>query len=123
MVLLQRGAAQNFHNPTGMYTQRTTLQQPSASTAKGTQSLFIRVQHAHNPQAPWRAPTARRPPALSPPSRGKNCELTEEGRTALALRYALALPLGHERLRTGVGLKLAKEFGVGEIAYTGVGAR
>ena len=50
----------------------------------------------------------------SPKSRGKNCELSEEGRTALALRYAWALPPGKERLPAGVGPKLAAEFGVGE---------
>lgn len=50
----------------------------------------------------------------SPPAHEKYCELSEEGRTALTLRYALALPPGKERLPKGVGLRVAEEFGMAE---------
>lgn len=43
-----------------------------------------------------------------------NCELSEEGQIALALRYAWVIPPGKERLPEGVGSNLAVKFGVGE---------
>lgn len=52
MILLQRGAAKYSHNPNGTHTQRITLQQSFASTAKGTQSLPTRVQARVQPQSP-----------------------------------------------------------------------
>lgn len=79
------------------------------------------AHNSHNIDSTWRGrlysctrgePTMASPQSLS--FRGKRSKLSEEDRTALALRHALALPPGNKRLPKGVLPKLAEEFGVSE---------
>lgn len=52
----------------------------------------------------------------TPQASGKHAEVSEKGRNALVLRYALALPSSKQRLPKCAGMELAGEFGV-SISY------
>lgn len=85
---------------------RTTL---TTSTASGHVES-TRVQHKHTQIAfKYTSPMAS---TRSPPIRGENCELSEEGWTLIGLRYGLILPPGKERLPKSTAPKVADAFGV-----------